>query len=216
MAAMPPANASPDAGTPARPAHRAPAAILLFVLVTLAVLGLDLGLKSWSFAHVAGFPVELRGQDPNDVVVPPHEPIVLAPHILNLQLTANPGAIFGLGKGSQGFFIAMSVAAILAIGWVFARSPASAHFLHVALALILAGALGNLYDRICFGLVRDMLHLFPAVPLPLGLKWPGGARDVYPWIFNLADAALVVGVAMLMLMVWLSERHPRTAPAKPG
>jgi signal peptidase II len=79
--------------------------------------------------------------------------------------------------------------------------------LHFGLALILAGALGNLYDRIMYGAVRDMLYLFPGVKLPFGITWPGGNPELYPWIFNIADAALCVGVVLIILTML---RKPRT------
>src|SRR5690606_27114508 len=93
------------------------------------------------------------------------------------------------------------------IGRIFWRSPARAFVLHVALALILAGALGNLYDRLMFSAVRDMFHLFPYAELLFGWTWPGPdeSRMLYPWIFNLADAALVVGVVAVLLITWTYE-----------
>jgi lipoprotein signal peptidase len=203
-----------DATPAARPlpAYRHRPAILLFVILASTVFGLDLWLKAWSFAHVAGAPVLI---DPNldlsDPLagVPDHPPIVLVPSILNLHLTTNPGAVFGVGKGRKWFFITMSVIAVCIIAVIFARSPARSRWLHVALALILAGAMGNLYDRARFGQVRDMLHLVPGIRLPFGWAWPGpggGIHDLYPWIFNLADVALVSGVVLMMALLWAPKR----------
>ncbi|MCH8259484.1 MAG: signal peptidase II, partial [Planctomycetes bacterium] len=74
-------------------------------------------------------------------------------------------------------------------------------------ALILAGAIGNLYDRVMFGMVRDMLWLFPGVKLPFGLTWPGGGSDeLYPWVFNIADASLLVGLGILMLGMYREDK----------
>jgi lipoprotein signal peptidase len=75
--------------------------------------------------------------------------------------------------------------------------------------MILAGALGNLHDRIHFNAVRDLLWLFPGLTLPFGLHWPGGQSGLYPWIFNIADVALLVGVALLLIIIW---RGPKGAP----
>ena len=50
--------------------------------------------------------------------------------------------------------------------------------------------------------VRDMFWLFPDVPLPFGLHWPGGVSDVYPWIWNIADAAMCVGLAIMLISLW--------------
>ena len=105
--------------------------------------------------------------------MPHHDPTVVIPHVLNLQLTANEGAIFGIGKGSRWIFVAVSLVAVGFVGRIFWKSDAKMKCFHVALALILAGAIGNLYDRILYAVVRDMLHLFPGSNLPFGLTWPG-------------------------------------------
>ena len=134
-------------------------------------------------------------RDPSEPAsaIPDHESQTVIPGVLDLRLTLNTGAVFGLGKGGRSIFIAVSVLAVAVLGWLFVRSQSRAWPLHVAYALILAGALGNLYDRFHFSAVRDMLHLFPETAL-------------WPWIFNLADAALMVGVGIVML---LSLRYGR-------
>jgi len=184
---------------------------MVFLLVTFIVLAADLGLKAYAFNHVAGQPIIIDTTDRQYHGVPPHDPAVLIPGVLNLQLTANTGAIFGMGKGSRWVFIAVSLLAIGFVGRVFWRSPAQARLLHVALALILAGALGNLYDRVRFAAVRDMLYLFPGTDLPWNLSWPGGARGLYPWVFNLADVALLFGVLAVVFVTW-KHVPPRPAP----
>ena len=63
-------------------------------------------------------------------------------------------------------FVVVSLVAVGVLSWICARSPARSHALHAALALILAGALGNMYDRVQFAAVRDMLNLFPGVNRP--------------------------------------------------
>ena len=92
------------------------------------------------------------------------------------------------------------------------RSRRDAWLLLVGLALVLGGALGNLYDRVVFGVVRDMLHLFPGVRLPYGWEWPGGGTTLYPWIFNLADVFLLAGVAVITLPS-MDSRRVDAAPA---
>lgn len=193
-----------------------PRAVAVFMLVTLITIAADLGLKAYAFHNVAGTPVTIDPSDTGYFGVPPHEPTALVPGILNLQLTVNDGAIFGMGGGSRWVFIAVSLVAIVVVCRIFWRSPAGAVAMHVALALILAGALGNLYDRIRFAAVRDMLHLFPGIDLPWGLTWPGGATGLYPWVFNLADVALLFGVITVLCATWRSERHPPEAEKAPG
>ena len=136
------------------------------------VLTTDLVTKTLAFELVATSPVRLTdsvrlGFSP----IPPHNAIPLLPSILSLKLTLNTGAIFGLGKGHQWFFIVVSMVAVLVLIRVFWMSRAQARVVHVALAMILAGAMGNLYDRIRFNAVRDLLWLFPEVKLPFGWRW---------------------------------------------
>lgn len=210
-----PAPQTPDSPPPRR-AGRCPHAIALFLLVAAGTLATDLVLKQWSFAGVVkdhqGNPVrveldDLAAADPAAFWQRyPHEPIVVVPHVLNLHLTTNPGAVFGLGRGGRFIFILVSIVATAVIGTMFYRSPRTSSFLHAALALILAGALGNLYDRIRFGCVRDMLHMLPDT-------------NLWPWIFNPADVALVVGVGMILLLTAAADlkhrREKRAAESAP-
>jgi len=197
------------------PALRSPHAVLLFVLSAAALLSADLLVKSWAFEHVAGRPVVLDDpEQPGAHAIPPHESRVLVPRILALHLTVNQGAVFGLGQGGRWAFVIFSVAASIAIAFVFARSRANAWVLHVALAAVLAGAIGNLVDRLAYGLVRDMLLLFPGVDLPFGLHWPDGSAGLYPWIFNIADVCLVLGLIVLMTLMYRHDKAAARAKAR--
>lgn len=218
-----------SANTPALvPAGRSRRAVVVFLLLTVAVLGADLFIKSWSFRTVAGAPVQLTPLVAEDHWAfwsqYPHEPTVVVPKVLNLRLTTNTGAVFGLGKGNRVMFIGVSAVATAVIGFLFWRSPHNAWVLHAALALILAGALGNLYDRWQFAAVRDMFHMLPGVNLPLGLSWPAptppaghppveGPTEVWPWIFNLADVALMVGVGGVLITSLFAAEPPKQPPA---
>ena len=144
-------------------AWRAPAAWLVLIAVLAVGLSLDLGLKRWSFENVAGAPVitdrEAIVNDPH-WRVPRHDPIPVVPKVLNLHLVNNKGAVFGIGANQRMFFIAFTVAALTAALVVFGRwTTRRATLAHVAIGLILAGGLGNLYDRIRLTFVRDFLHL---------------------------------------------------------
>ena len=192
-------------------AGRSVAAVVFVVSVTLAGFAADLLTKSLAFRYVADHPVVLsRNAGGHEAVLPDHRPIVVVPKVLALKLTTNTGAVFGLGRGSQWLFIAASVVAVVALGQLFYVGPPGAFGRHLAIGLILAGALGNLYDRLMFKAVRDLFWLFPGVRLPFGLTWPGGASDLYPWLFNLADAALLVGVVMLVVILWRDDTPRRT------
>jgi lipoprotein signal peptidase len=121
----------------------------------------------------------------------------LVPHV-------NHGALFGFLRDYQslanGGFALVSLLAALAITyWSCLRSTARDRWLCVALGLILAGTLGNLYDRVLFNGVRDFLHwnyLF---------DWP---------VFNLADSCLVAGAGVLLLQAFTSQPVPQgSAPS---
>lgn len=205
------AASPPQVPPQAEPAGWSARATVLFVVVTLLVLGADLALKYVSFSTglVAGSPSYLDPQQPDQPLIPAHEPMTIVPGVLSLRLTTNTGAVFGLGSGGRWVFVIVSIIACAVILRLFWRSPAGARGLHVALALILAGALGNLYDRLRYSAVRDMLYLFPERHLPFGLAWPGGDTRVYPWVFNIADVALILGVALVVLLTWWRERPAR-------
>lgn len=185
--------------------HRAALAVFIGVFAFLLIA--DLVTKHLAFQGInipAVIDGEARLPDRNDTVVP---------HVLAIRLTLNAGAVFGLGKGWKWFFVLASGVAVAAIVWFFAQSHRRERVFHVALALILAGAVGNLYDRLMWDHVRDMLYLFPGVELPFGWTWPGShARDVYPWIFNVADVCLLAGIGLIL---WKSWRNPsNSAPVQ--
>ena len=187
--------------------------------MTVGLFAVDLLIKRWSFANVAPRPVELRrGIDDHHAFWSqyPHEAIDLVPWVLSLKLTTNTGAVFGLGKGSQPLFIIMSLVAVGVIGYFFYHGDRRAWPRHVGLALILGGALGNLYDRVMFNAVRDMFWLLPGVKLPFGLRWPGGMDDAYPWLFNLADVALLAGVGMMVVILWFEDTRRQAAGKAQG
>jgi len=202
---MPSQQAHPDRGKQAGGdpgGHRFSVIVLLATAVSM--LGADLLTKHLAFERVAGRPVVLSRENAGQYwLIPDHDPIAIIPGLLSLKLTANTGAVFGLGKGGQWVFIVVSILAMTVIGHVFWRSKPSAWLMHVALGLILAGALGNLYDRVRFNAVRDLLWLLPGTGL-------------WPWIFNVADVLLLVGVAMLVVQTWQSGRPEQTQRSSPG
>jgi signal peptidase II len=196
--------------TSARLAGRSPRAIARFLFAAILLIAADLASKAIAFERVAGAPVTVH-RDSDPCAIPRHDMIVVVPKVLALRLTVNEGAVFGLGQGGRWIFIAFSVVAVGVIATVFARSASAHAVLHLSLASVLAGAIGNLHDRLRFGVVRDFLRLFPDVNLPFGWHWPGGDRALYPWIFNVADACLVVGLVVLMVLL---HRHDRRTAAK--
>jgi signal peptidase II len=108
----------------------------------------------------------------------------------------NHGALFGLGGSHKGLanavFAAVSAAVAIAIVvWGTRRTTARERALMAALGLILSGTLGNLYDRLVFGGVRDFLHFcVRRDDGSVAFDWP---------VFNAADCCLVVGVSLLIV-----------------
>jgi len=198
------------------------------VLLGITVVGAtaDLVSKNIAFARIAGAPVVVRRADvlalaPADLsptLIPPHDPVTVIPSILEFRLLLNPGAVFGVGAGKRWFFVVFTMLAAAAALWMFTRwTRAPDRLAHAALGLILAGGVGNLYDRLVYGCVRDFLHPLPGVLLPFGLTWPGGEAEVWPWVSNVADALLLVGIGILAVMLWRSAPgdHPAAGSAGP-
>ena len=175
-------------------------AIIIALVVMFCALGSDLFVKSLAFHNVAGYVVH-----PNNI--PDHDAVSLVPKVLSLKLVANRGAVFGIGQGQRWMFIILGIIAIVVIVTTFLKSAAHRRWMHIALAMILAGALGNLYDRVMFGSVRDMLWLFPGVKLPFGWHWPRGNDELYPWVFNIADMALLFGLGVILILLYRDDRN---------
>lgn len=197
---------SPDEPLRAQRAWRSPGAWTILLTVLCFGLLLDLATKWWTFENVAANPVRIdrerilndRFYDP----VPHHQPKPVLPwDLLHLRLVINKGAVFGLGQDKREFFIAFTVIAVAAALVFFARTSAGFWLAHAAIGMILAGGLGNLFDRWQFAAVRDFLHMLPGWRLPFGVSWPGGSPDVFPWVFNIADVMLLSGMALLLIHI---------------
>lgn len=198
-------------GRPGRP-WTSPRAWAVLLVVTVVGTLSDLWTKSWAFASVADAPVVIdreavmAARHGLGAMTPPDRMHVI-PGVLDFTLVLNPGAVFGIGAGQRVFFAAFTGVAIGFALWVFARWTTPRDWVaHTGLGLLLAGGLGNLYDRLVFACVRDFIHPLPRVRLPFGLKWPNnGSPEVWPWVSNVADAYLIVGI---VLILWHSWRHP--------
>jgi signal peptidase II len=207
----------------------------------VAVIGLavDLWTKHWAFS-----------------VLGPDESRTIIPYVMSFRRSLNSGALFGMGKGLTPLFIVASLLALGFVFYLFAHSHRARKSLHVALAMVLGGALGNLYDRThvladvvkysmnghtytAIGLIKDqtpdgmiILGAFPESDHEIMRLYPrhtptikqqGVVRDFikmepktpwfdwWPWVFNIADSLLVVGVALLMLNFWWDRKTEQAA-----
>jgi signal peptidase II len=197
------------------PSWRSPASWARLLGVFVVGLVVDLWSKAWAFATVAGYPVELtreRVLDDPSFRLPRHPRVEVLPwDLLDLQLVLNYGAVFGIGQHRRELFIAFTVLATVAAALLFARGTRARMWAtHIAIGLILAGGLGNLYDRIAFGAVRDFLHMLPGWELPFGWTWPGNTTpDVFPWVFNVADVLLLAGMAIFVTTSFIEDRRAK-------
>jgi len=116
-----------------------------------------------------------------------YQQVPVIPDILSWTLAYNPGAAFSFLADAQGWqtplFAAIAVVASAVISFLIFKNE-SKHLFCGGLALILGGALGNLYDRLAYGHVVDFLDFHAA-----GWHWPA---------FNVADSAISVGAALLI------------------
>ena len=193
-------------------AWRSPAAWVLLLVVTCAGSTADLGSKSWAFSTVADTPVVLDRiellERPQANPIPHHQgQTVLPGGLLDFRLVLNQGAVFGLGAGQRGLLLAFTMLAIAVALFIFGwKTAATSRLAHVGIGLVLAGALGNLWDRLLFSRVRDFLHMLPGWRLPFGLTWPGGSAEVWPWIFNVADVLLLAGLVVILVHMRRADR----------
>ena len=144
---------------------------LLFVLTAIVTAGLDLGTKALVEASFTLYQ---------------SSPVIEG--LFNLTYLKNKGAAFGFlstsGSMRVPFFISITVVAVGCILWFLKRHGGSRSCI-VSLGLIFGGAVGNLVDRIRYGAVVDFIDLHWS-----GYHWPA---------FNIADAAICVGVGLLLI-----------------
>jgi signal peptidase II len=127
-----------------------------------------------------------------------HESVPIIPNFFSLTYIRNPGAAFGiLATSSTGFrllfFAFTSLFALVLLGTIFFRLQQDDWMGQISIAGILGGAVGNLLDRVRLGEVIDFLDFYVN-----GYHWPA---------FNVADAAISVGVFFLILRFALEKKQ---------
>jgi len=120
--------------------------------------------------------------------VSPYDARVVVPDFFNLVNVTNTGAAFGSFRGNNTFFIIISIIALVVVTVLLVRPRRSDPWRDVSLALLLAGILGNLTDRLFHGHVIDFLlfnlHIRFADP------WPA---------FNVADSCISIAVVLFII-----------------
>jgi signal peptidase II len=151
--------------------------------VTVAVIALDQLVKAWVVQHLTL-----------------HGTLRVLP-VLELTLTYNRGAAFSFLAGASGWqkwlFAGLAVAVgVVILLWLRRLNGRRQRLLCLSLTLIMGGATGNLIDRLRIGHVVDFILA----------HW----HHVYfPWAFNVADSAITVGAALLLVDALLESRGPK-------
>lgn len=158
-----------------------------FAGIVVAVLVLDVVTKYFAVARL-----------------PRYREVPILGDIFQLQLVYNPGAAFGIhiGEYSRWFFTALTIVALVVLAVMARQTKPGAVLRFYAIAAVMAGAAGNLIDRLRSGQgVVDFL-LFSVG----SFRWPN---------FNVADMAVSCGAVALAVALWTEDR-PRHPSASPG
>ena len=203
--------ADPSSAPPAESGQAADSSSLftgkvLFWCLVVPLVAADLWTKSWAFAFLAdqhGGNFSMTNRYP-----------VFDTRLVDFELVnyLNHGTIWGLGQDWHSVLRWLRVGAIFVILWFVYKTPRTATWSKIALGLIMAGALGNLYDnflhefdvstmgtrlaQVYKGAVRDFIHVHN------GESWDFPA-------FNVADACITVGAATLFVLLWTAPTTPK-------
>jgi len=155
-----------------------------YVFLTLAILGFDRWTKVLIQSRFAL-----------------NESASIIDGFFDITYVQNTGVAFGIfssiSSPTKSVILSLfSACAVVVVITYSVRSPQQNRLLQIALSLILGGALGNLYDRLAYGYVVDFLEFYVGK-----YHWPS---------FNIADAAISVGVALLALEIVRNETPRRT------
>jgi|GEM_PF-54381 len=173
---------------------------------------IDQATKYW-IVHIVKLPERLApcAKSPMDTC----RQIQVSP-VFDLTYVENTGASFGMlagGMGSRILLSTISIGIVMALTIWLARIKK--RLTATAIAFIIGGAIGNLYDRIAYGYVVDFLD-FSSVPFlnynripdfPFIEIYLGG----FIWVFNIADTAINIGVGLLLLEAFLDHRDAKKA-----
>jgi signal peptidase II len=186
----------------------------LFAIVAVVSLIADQATKIWARAELPVVEVH-RGASapagcdvPEDLAPPdkdtPAKCMGVAEGVIDSfwhwRLSMNQGSAFGLFSGQTGariFLSVVGIAAVFGMLWMMRKSRADQKVLHWALALVAGGAVGNLIDRIYFGVVTDFI-LWHVGDYKRGAFGTGRWEHEWP-VFNIADVVLVVGVGLMFI-----------------
>lgn len=155
---------------------------LRWLWLVLVVIAIDFGSKMWIL---------------NNLML--HESIPVIPHF-NIFYARNYGAAFSFladkGGWQRFFFAGIAIAIVIALAVMMYRTAASQKLNNIAYALIMGGALGNLFDRAYHGFVVDFIDFY--------------IGDWHFATFNIADCGICIGAALIVLEGFLTPSGKQT------
>ncbi len=122
-----------------------------------------------------------------------YEVVNVIPNVLSWMYLRNTGAAWSILEGQMWFFYIVTLVVVVVVVYYLQKYGRQSGLLALSLSFILAGSIGNVIDRLRFGYVVDMIRL-EFIDFP---------------IFNVADMALSVGVALMILYVFLDEKSKK-------
>jgi signal peptidase II len=177
----------------------------LFAIVSVLSLIVDQATKIWARASL---PVDCpRGQGDLGVVDALMQRMCIGKAVpvvddyWDWRLSMNPGSAFGLfsttGMFGRVMLSIVGVAAVIGMFWMLKKARPDQRVLHWALAFVAGGAVGNLIDRIYYGVVTDFVLWRYKTS-----EWP---------VFNIADVVLVVGVGLMFIDIQKEGKRDKAA-----
>jgi signal peptidase II len=116
------------------------------------------------------------------------QPVYLIPSVLRLTYVENRGAAFGMLDDQRWIFLVITTVTIVGLFVFLAKAKPQSRLGRAGITLVIGGGIGNMIDRLMLGYVIDFID-FCAFP------------NLWKWVFNIADACVCVGAALLAL--WL-------------
>ena len=159
---------------------------LALVVIVLDQLTKAMVLNAIDAAHISQIPDGYRIAE----VMPP---------VFNLTYVLNTGVSFGLFGGGAARWALSVFSVVVAGALAWWATKADRRLLISALGLVIGGALGNAIDRIRFGYVVDFIDF--------------SGTGVFPWVFNVADSAITIGVVLLILDSLMSDNAAKVGAA---
>jgi signal peptidase II len=191
----------------------------VFAVLSIVSFAADQVTKIWARASLPTIPIGHPTGDNGACAIPDDiaagichgKPVSVIDGFWHWRLSMNPGSAFGLfasgGLASRVLLSAIGIGAVILMFQMLRKARPDQKILHWALALIASGAVGNLVDRIHYGVVTDFILWHVGEPrgdnLTWKLEWP---------VFNVADIALVIGVGLMvidMLRDWKRDREKK-------